>query len=579
MSAVALVQMSTETEGVPNPNNLKYKTLRTIKDLFYPTLELRIVGLSIVFISLAISPESPNDMLFQFAPGAVVIACIVFSTWLEMFNNYLKEMQLRTGTSSGLHYGMMLAPLVFTALIQNASNEPLTPVNKRYIAYLQFYLLAMSIFGLIILIYTIIHRVSKPPNNVTLVIIAAAILTLLAYNVFPIKEGLLSMVSLLIFCTLSLVVLVDSFPFTFTAGEVIIVAELIGILLFDSLSMVLNKYNIMTPPSFMNVSKSNVSICVQIFIAFTFGFIVTLSPVWYALRQGIESSLLKCIPILALLLSIAFIGNPVLGSLLGMNPIDWFWNKFLFANTARPKIVGYMGALAFLSTIVGVYLIHYSRIEIVTRRKLFHILAVFIYTPSLLYDLDTIALGSAVAICFLILLELYHNLSIGPFSAEINTFMRELSGYNSNGSNGVYLNHIYLILGLSLPCWLLPVHRGFRLFVYAGVLSLGVLDACAAIFGRKFGKRKWFNNKKSVEGLIIGFFATAIAINAITLLDRGIAPFSLKVRPHRLIRTLLSLFLTSLLETITTQHDNLILSPFFFSLLSIVDRKEFFFWF
>ena len=571
--------MSAETEGAPNPNNLKYKALRTIKDLFYPTLELRIVGLSIVFLSLAISPSSPNDFMFQFAAGAVVIACIVFSTWLEMFVNYLKDMQLRTGPSSGLHYGMMLAPLVLTALIQNASHEPLTAVNKRYIAYLQFYLLAMSIFGFVILIYTIIHRVAKSPNNVTLVVVAASILTLLAYNVFPITEGFLSMVSLLILCTLSLVVLVDSFPFTFTAGESIVVAEFIGILLFDSISMVLNKYNIMTQPSFMNVSKSDVSICVQIFFAFTFAFIVTLSPIWYALRHGVESTFLKSVSIFALLLSIAFVGTPVLAKFLGMNPVYWFWDKFLFANPARPKIVGYMGVLTLLSIMTGVYLINYSRINIVTRRKLFHILAVLIYTPALLLDLDTISLGSAVALCALILLELYHNLLIGPFSAKIHTFMQELSGFSLNNSNGIYLNHIYLILGLSLPCWLLPVHRGFRLFVYAGVLSLGVLDAFAAICGTKFGKRKWFKNEKSVEGFISGFIATAIAIFVITSLDRGIAPFSLKIRPHRLIRTLLSLFLTSLIETITTQHDNLILSPFFFSLLTIVDRKAFFFWF
>ena len=36
----------------PNLNSLKFKALRTIRDLFYPTLELRIVGLSLV------SPES-----------------------------------------------------------------------------------------------------------------------------------------------------------------------------------------------------------------------------------------------------------------------------------------------------------------------------------------------------------------------------------------------------------------------------------------------------------------------------------------------------------------------------------------
>ena len=576
-----LAVMSAETEPGPNLNSLKFKALRTIRDLFYPTLELRIVGLSLVFLSLAISAETPEDIIYQFAPGVVVVLCIVFSTWLEMFSNYVKDMELRPSVSSGLHYGMMLVPLVITALIQNASHDPSTVVNRRYIAYLQFYLLAMSIFGLVALIYTMIHRVSKPPNSITLIVIVIAVLTLVAYNVFPIKEGLLSMVSLLILCTLSLVVLIDSFPYTFSAGEAIIVAESIGILLFDSIYMVLHKYDVLTQPSFMNVSKTQVSICVQIFLAFTILFIVTLSPVWYAMRHGFNSTPLKLFTVSTLMFSILFVGSPILTSFLGMNPILWFLEKFLFSNTTRPTMVVYMGALTLVSILIGIYFIHYSRMDIVTRRKVFHLISVFIYTPSLLYDLDTISLASSVAVCCLILLELYHNLQIGPFSAKIHTYMHELSGRDSNqvANTGLYLNHIYLILGLSLPCWLLPVHRGSRLFVYAGVLSLGVLDAFAAIFGKRFGRRRWFNNGKSVEGMLVGFFAAASAIFLITSLDRGLAPFSLKIRPYRLARTLLGLSMSSLIECITSQHDNLILSPFFFSLLTVVERKQFFFWF
>ena len=125
-----LAVMSAETEPGPNLNSLKFKALRTIRDLFYPTLELRIVGLSLVFLSLAISAETPEDIIYQFAPGVVVVLCIVFSTWLEMFSNYVKDMELRPSVSSGLHYGMMLVPLVITALIQNASHDP--SLNRRY---------------------------------------------------------------------------------------------------------------------------------------------------------------------------------------------------------------------------------------------------------------------------------------------------------------------------------------------------------------------------------------------------------------------------------------------------------------
>ena len=91
-----LAVMSAETEPGPNLNSLKFKALRTIRDLFYPTLELRIVGLSLVFLSLAISAETPEDIIYQFAPGVVVVLCIVFSTWLEMFSNYVTRYGITT---------------------------------------------------------------------------------------------------------------------------------------------------------------------------------------------------------------------------------------------------------------------------------------------------------------------------------------------------------------------------------------------------------------------------------------------------------------------------------------------------
>ena len=572
--------MSTQAENAGiNVNSLKYKAIRTIRDLFYPTLELRILSICLVFLSLCIQPSTADDVFYQFAPGAVAILCIILSTWLEMSAHYTQSLQLRTGASMGLHYGMMLVPLVLTALIQSASHDSMTAVNKKYIAYLQFYLLAMSVFAFIVLLYTIIQRFAKPPNDITLVIIACFAFTLLVYNIFPIKEGFLSMLSLLVLCTVTLVVLIDTFPRSFTGGEAIILAESIGLLLFDSIFMVLNRLNIMNPPSFMDFTKSPVSTCVQIFLAFTLVFILTLSPVWFALRHGASSPVLRLSPVLLLLFSIGLVGAPVLGSFLGMNPVSWFLEKFLFAKPHRPALVAYMGAVTTISILFGIVLVKYIRMDSNTKRKVFHIFAVLIYTPALLYDIESIALASSVAVCCLLLLELYHNLRMGPYSAEIHTFMQELSGVRTSPLSGVYLNHIYLLLGLSLSSWLLPVQRGARIFVYAGVLSLGVLDAFAGIFGKLMGRRKWFKNGKSVEGFIIGFLATASAIFLITSLDYYILPFSLQTRPHRLIRTLISSFLTSLIEAVTTQHDNLILAPFYFSLLTVIDRKDFFYWF
>ncbi len=128
------------------------------------------------------------------------------------------------------------------------------------------------------------------------------------------------------------------------------------------------------------------------------------------------------------------------------------------------------------------------------------------------------------------------------------------------------LTHIYLLLGMSIPVWLYTetvgnTHPGSSLALYSGVLSLGVGDTAASIFGSLYGTIKWPGSKKTVEGTCAAFVTQLLGCCILHCLDPPIAP------SYGWLDVLWAVGLTSILEAVTTQIDNLVLPIFMYSLL------------
>nr|XP_006817759.1 PREDICTED: dolichol kinase-like [Saccoglossus kowalevskii] len=125
------------------------------------------------------------------------------------------------------------------------------------------------------------------------------------------------------------------------------------------------------------------------------------------------------------------------------------------------------------------------------------------------------------------------------------------------------LTHIYLLLGFSLPVWLYPLQhdQGCTLLMYSGVLSLGIGDTAAALFGSMYGHYKWPGSKKTKEG-------TAAAIVLQILFCCLLSLCGVKIPSWASV--IFAVVCTSLLESFTSQIDNIILPLFMYCVLAVL---------
>lgn len=135
-------------------------------------------------------------------------------------------------------------------------------------------------------------------------------------------------------------------------------------------------------------------------------------------------------------------------------------------------------------------------------RKFFHFVAVFIFLPGVCSSPTLLFAASVFALAAFFVLEAIRLYNLGSFGAILNSSM---SGFLDEKDNGhLILSHTYLLVGCSLPIWILPVTKAANpqqvLILCSGLISLGVGDSAASIGGSFFGRTKWSGSDKSLEG-------------------------------------------------------------------------------
>lgn len=439
-------------------------------------------------------------------------------------------------------HGIWLAGLLFSAFFQTIIRNPKT-IQLNYevttVLLLGMFLQTLEVF------FTFVREDSKLFMKLATRIAPSIVTNLLLGRVlhqevvFSIATSLTTQLSFR-FIYLSVM---RSFPLSFTMGEASIVAQ--GFIVFIYNSLLDRPY-----------ATRDIDLVLQIgilgVIALIFStYFITIFRKWFMFYFLLVAVVIGiCVVPVGTKLAVTILFN------------------FIFNDTERIVIVCiYIALLVFAGFIVN-WQIGKNERGSTRARKLFHILIVMVFVPGLLYQCQFLYVASVLALAVFTTLELARCIQLHPFAEILQSSVAAFIDEKDSGR--VAMTPIYLLVGCSLPLWihnspcdLTGSSSSELLPLMSGVLSIGVGDTFASVFGSKFGRHKWPKSQKSVEGTIASIIAQAIFIYA--LYASAVMPLTLRLTAV----CGFAVISNSLVEALTDQVDNLVLPLITYCILAI----------
>ncbi|KAI0050449.1 hypothetical protein FA95DRAFT_1536216 [Auriscalpium vulgare] len=200
---------------------------------------------------------------------------------------------------------------------------------------------------------------------------------------------------------------------------------------------------------------------------------------------------------------------------------------------------------------------HVPTLGLNARRKFFHLLAVVMFVPGVAADPAFTHLAFSAAFALFTFAEYVRYFALYPFGASVHVFMNEFLDHKDSGT--AILSHFYLLTGCAGSLWF---EAPSRLLLYTGVLTVGVGDAVASVVGKRLGRHKWSpTTSKTVEGSVA--FTVSVVASAWVLRLCGL------VEAFSALRYTVIVGLTSVLEALSVQNDNITLPVYMWSMLAV----------
>uniref|UniRef100_A0A1A9WJ03 dolichol kinase n=1 Tax=Glossina brevipalpis TaxID=37001 RepID=A0A1A9WJ03_9MUSC len=253
-------------------------------------------------------------------------------------------------------------------------------------------------------------------------------------------------------------------------------------------------------------------------------------------------------------------------------PIITVW-KFMFKDITRLYVTFFYAVLLSVAVCAVAWQLQKSQMASTSIRKIFHILLVLVYMPGILYQCSLLYLAIGVAFALMVIIELLRVLNVPPLGEVLRNAFKCFADEKDAGL--IALTPFCLLIGCSLPLWLRPcpcIISGTGtpssniqfLSLMAGVLTIGFGDTAASVLGSKYGRIKWKNGSRTLEGSLAFIIATFIPI----LILNSFSFITLTI-PQWFVVTM-AVIVSALVEAHTDQIDNLVLPLIFYIIVSSI---------
>ncbi|KAL6499790.1 hypothetical protein OROGR_027700 [Orobanche gracilis] len=193
-----------------------------------------------------------------------------------------------------------------------------------------------------------------------------------------------------------------------------------------------------------------------------------------------------------------------------VHPLLWVSDFVLSEPLKRLTLCTYWLVIISLSVRRFYNISKNSKTERILLRKYYHLMAVSIFVPALIFQPKFLDLAFGAALAVFLLLEIIRIWKIWPLGHLVHQFMNAFTDHRD--SDLLVVSHFSLLLGCAIPIWLSSGFTDRPLTPFAGILSLGIGDTMASMVGHKYGVLRWSKTgKKTVEGTAAGITSVLAA--------------------------------------------------------------------